>query len=143
MKLGRRFVVSAWLTMLVAVASFSGWWAKWPRQTAIKFSQLIAEGRFDDANQYFDPPDRWTSTHTGNQLYISLDDGQGKGGRRVAAWWQKAFTPNRIWFGKRKTVQFLLGEQSFTFDHGEGLGPYFFTARHGKIDVYYDDGEDY
>jgi hypothetical protein len=48
------------LGLIISAIAVALWqWSAWPDRTAREFLSLVADGRFDHANQYLAPPTRW------------------------------------------------------------------------------------
>ncbi len=110
MKLPRWVMLTLITLMVAAVAASLVLWVTWPDHTARRFLRLIADGRFDDANNYMEQPAHWlrrsedwvTFTVDGNRFFSE----------KVEVW-QSWLSESELLFQPRSLEDFALSRRKF------------------------------
>src|SRR5262249_37659711 len=93
MKLPQWFACLVLISSLaVAITALAWWWVVWPERTEREFLRLIADGKFDEANQMMSPSARWT--REGNHIVFEGRDVTQL--RFTAKEWQSWFQEPRL-----------------------------------------------
>ena len=126
-------------TSAVVILAVTLWWLTWPTRTMREFTELLEQGRFDEANQFLKPPSRLRIEVTDTREKVIVEGGVPLTLTMVPSVyspesWQSWCTLENLETEPRSLSDILLGRQGFSF-HRMFTTPIFIggTAERGTI----------
>ena len=146
MKLPRWLVLAMLAASVLAPTTAAGWWwVTWPTRTIREFTELLEQGRFEEANHFLKPPSRLRIEAMETRDIVVVEGGQRMTFRMQPVLfspesWQSWCTLENLEIESRSVGQFIQGHQQFSF-HRMFTTPVFIGgyAERGAIQLRYEE----